>query len=294
MMLGAQNIGGRDVFVVQNHAEALFYWAQVRRLASPPILISLDHHTDAHPAFLRATHRGFDDDSQRQSREEAEHLVRQIDFNSDESVRRAVGMLKNDEHIDAAIRADILSYAFVVHHNSQNTPSIEERAYAEAMCMEKILERKIRREPDPVLPSRPHHYNVPENRIFLRRVLCAPDCTKRPHDDDCQKPHFDQALEAKYLDAQLTVLGEMGEAVGITSLQDTPYILDIDLDYLKTGKAANPTSPETFHTLIRKSLAVTIALEPVFVEELRLDGETITSESLLADILKRVTDAMNP
>lgn len=47
-------VGEQRVFVVDDHHKALAAWALVRReLAHAPDLITIDHHTDTHEAFLR-------------------------------------------------------------------------------------------------------------------------------------------------------------------------------------------------------------------------------------------------
>lgn len=48
-----QNIGGKDVYVVDDHHQDLAPWALVRhQLGQAPNLITIDHHTDVYEAFL--------------------------------------------------------------------------------------------------------------------------------------------------------------------------------------------------------------------------------------------------
>lgn len=69
------------------------------------------------------------------------------------------------------------------------------------------------------------------------------------------------------------------------------YILDVDLDYFQTRKSIEPEDARTFYRLIRESGIITVALEPACVESGRLEGETITSDFLLARLLEHIEKA---
>lgn len=137
-------------------------------------------------------------------------------------------------------------------------------------------------------PQRPFTYDYPEDGIFSITSPCAIGCTKQPHDDDCQVPHYDQVLEALYLDNQLGIANEMAHSVGLQSVEASPYILDIDLDYFHSENAVSPDDSSSFHRLIRNTAAITIALEPGCVEDLKIEGSSITSETLLNSILEHI------
>jgi hypothetical protein len=52
-----QNIGGKDVYVVDDYHRALAPWALVRhQLGQAPNLITIDHLTDVYEAFLGHAH----------------------------------------------------------------------------------------------------------------------------------------------------------------------------------------------------------------------------------------------
>lgn len=52
-----KNVGGKDVYVVDDHHLALAPWALIRRrLDQAPNLITIDHHTDVHEALLGHAH----------------------------------------------------------------------------------------------------------------------------------------------------------------------------------------------------------------------------------------------
>ena len=46
-------IGGKAVYIVEEHHQALIPWGiERRKTALPPVLITFDYHTDTRPAFL--------------------------------------------------------------------------------------------------------------------------------------------------------------------------------------------------------------------------------------------------
>ena len=286
-------IGGKHLYSFACHATALRAWAVIRNeLEKAPLLLTLDHHTDCHPAFLRATHVGRDMLGRNPNWEsEAESMVRNLNRTNSESVKMATLQLRNDEHIDAAIQSDILSYAYVINLSNGQTKSLEENQYCEQMCLEARLSRQERGLPDPMHPKPPFTYRTPENSIFMCSRMCAVGCQVSPHDEQCERKHANQVIESVYLDEHLHDFACMSRSAGVSRLQDAPFILDIDLDYFHTLQSVRPVDPRTFHELIRRSIAVTVALEPQCVEDLRLTDETIDSLSLLEDIRRHVAEA---
>lgn len=65
-----------------------------------------------------------------------------------------------------------------------------------------------------------------------------------------------------------------------TKLSATRFVLDIDLDFFRTLRGAQPQHHQVFHQLVRDAAFITIALEPGCVGMLRLPGEDIVSEDL--------------
>ena len=97
-----QGIGGKDVYVVDDHHYALAPWALMRRrLGRAPNLITLDHHTDVHEAFLGHAHLETYE-SGGDAWALARDLVKCIDWQNDQSLLWAIEHLRHDEHIDAA------------------------------------------------------------------------------------------------------------------------------------------------------------------------------------------------
>lgn len=285
------NVNGKDVYVVVEHHHVLLPWSIIRgKLDAQPNLITLDHHTDSMPAFnsYRCVTSDGDDIMYEQM---LKGLIAQIDWRNEDSVYHAINKLKNDEHIQTATLAGIIQFAFIINLDCSTTPSVEEDNYSRqftANFYREVTGNVIEHIEEPL---RPFRYFLPEDGVFEISSICAIGCTKLPHDADCMRPHYDQVLESVYLDNQLGIAEEMANSIGLKSVEKTPYILDIDLDYFHTDKAINPTDADTFYRLIKNAAAITIATEPRFVEDLKLAGSSITSETLLKSVIEHINCA---
>jgi hypothetical protein len=114
------------MIVVEHHHKVLPHWATFRRTQpSAPRLLTLDHHTDTSRPFRRFLRRQARAQSQRLSeameRELSQQLVDQLDHSDARTIEAAMETLGNDEHIVAAIGADIIRSAFVIAHNAADT-----------------------------------------------------------------------------------------------------------------------------------------------------------------------------
>lgn len=258
-MYQVKNIEGKDIYIFKSHEQALMPWALIRRKFKEPLnLITLDHHTDTIEAFrdhifFSLQKHEYDpvDNFLEQYKPIADTLIKGIDFTKDESVQKAIEILDHDEHIDAALRSGIISLATSFNLNSFSSNTIK-------------------------------------NRIIEVTSNCAIGCTKRPHDDECEIAHANQVIESEYLNHLLKTANSIAQSIGVISIEDEPYILDIDLDYFHTEKSISPNNTSTFYRLIKNSTAITIALEPECVEEEKLDNSLITSESLLLYLIEHI------
>lgn len=281
-----RDVGGKAVYVVDDHHYALAPWALVRRqLGRAPNLITLDHHTDVHEAFLGHAHlETYESGGDPWAL--ARDLVKRIDWQDDQSLLWAIEHLRHDEHIDAATLSGVLNYAFCIQLSDHSgNPSIEQQAYD--------ADRQARWPQPPTLPlpCRPMTYGDPGNHIFVISHDCAIGCNRMPHNDDCVVEHGNMIIESIYLDDQLARGAEMSRCVGINYLESQPYILDIDLDAFHSRQAIEPADPTTFYRLIRNAVAITVATEAECVEELKFDGEEIDAEFLLASLLDHIQAA---
>lgn len=108
---------GRPACVFENHASAFVPWAQWSRKFSKPLsLITLDHHTDTNPSYLRHYFSQVGRDLEKMEEMRCEQ-VKQIDLECDDSVIKALDGLYHDEHIDLAIRCGIFDKAYVLQHS---------------------------------------------------------------------------------------------------------------------------------------------------------------------------------
>lgn len=282
-----QSICGKDVFIIDDHHKALAPWSLIRRrLDRGPNLITIDHHTDVHEAFLGyASLKTFNNGGD--TIELARGLLNRIDWKNDQSLLWAIKYLRHDEHINAATMSGVINYAFCIQlSDSGGNPSTEEQAYN--------ANRQAQWPQPPTLlpPCRPLTYEDPESHIFVISHDCAIGCTRMPHNDDCVIEHGNMIIESVYLEDQLVRGAEMSCCVGIPHLELQPYILDIDLDAFHSQQAIKPTSTATFYRLIRNAMAITVATEAKCVEELKFDDELIDADMLLEQIMKHIETAM--
>jgi hypothetical protein len=288
-----RNIRGKHIYVVRDHHQVLAAWARIRReLPAPPNLITIDHHTDVYEAFLR--HASLLENLEGVSAEDAlasrDAMVDAIRWDSDASVAEAIAQLENDEHIDAATRSGIIALAFCIQlSDSGGYPSIEDRAYDEARAAAWRA-----KSPPPSPPTGARTYAPAENGIYTIGHDCALGCTKKPHDDQCVTDHAREIIESAYLEDQLARGAEISRCVGLPDLEAQPYILDIDLDVFHSRKAVEPDDPSTFHRLIHGAVAITIATEPDWVDDLWDDEEPIASAELLDMVLSQIQSALAP
>lgn len=279
-------IKGKDIYVVEAHHHALAAWALVRRaLPQPPNLITIDHHTDTHEAFLGYAwmeHRADDEVAFR------EHLTKSIDWRDDANLQAAIAKLRHDEHISAATQSGILDQAYCIQlSDSGGSQSMEEEAFAE--------DRQARWPSPPMLPvpTRPMTYAATTERMYVIPAPCYIGCATLPHNDDCVTRHALEIVEARYLEDQLVRGAEISRCFGLPHLEAAPYILDIDLDAFHSRKAITPDDPSTLHRLIKNALAVTIATEPECVYDLWHDeGDRMDSSELLAELIKHIEAAL--
>jgi hypothetical protein len=288
MLYSKKLLRDKPIYVVPYHNYVICAWAEIRReLDRPSLLLSLDHHTDTHPAFVRLASSQFPmfDDSGAWH-EVATSFVNEIDFRNEASVEQAAHRLRNDEHIYAACEADIIRGGFIIqYHDFSGTPSLEEHAYNRSYNGMAWLFEVPR-------PVRPFRYALPYKGIFVVGAECAVGCGRQPHTDDCRRDHADQAIEAPYLETKLSVIREMSPALDVIALLSEEYILDIDLDYFATAASIEPKQPETFYRFVRNAKAVTIATEPEFVEHCRLEDELITADTLLPRLMSHIECAL--
>lgn len=281
-------IKGKSIYVVDDHHKVLAAWSLVRRsMSKAPNLITLDHHTDTHEAFLGYAHWESLDGRTLDTEALRHHLVTQIDWRSDQSIVEAVTKLKYDEHIDAATCSGTLHNAFCIQlSDSTGTPSIEEIAYDKSMA------DNWPKPPSLDVPQRPMTYASATNNIYPIPFECFVACREKSHNNDCLLRQSNEIIETKYLEDQLARGSEISRCIGLDDLEAAPFILDIDLDVFHTRKAITPKDPATFYRLIRNAAAITIATEAECVDEEWLDDDPMSADDLLQAMLIHIDKAM--
>jgi hypothetical protein len=270
-------VGNKRVFIFENHAYALYAWAKGAISSEPPpALLTLDHHTDTRAAFLHYSHNLHPSDDAAANTLRGS-LCQQIDKSDLTTITSVIWNLRHDEHIDAAIRSDILAWAFVIQNmdqtGSKSVEQINGQALAAATCECEMS------------------YTTPNNKIFISSGKDTLTGQERAETGSVERRHCDRALETSHLLMKLTILKHMAHSSGTPWIDEYPFILDFDLDYFRTLQSINPADGSLFIDLIRRAQFITIAKETLCVEQLRLAGETITSDTLLSKMLTHIASA---
>lgn len=268
-------IGGKAVYIVDEHHHALIPWAiERRKTAQPLVLLTFDYHTDTRPAFLHYAFSASGQDERNAAILRCEMSCAAA-YGDDDGLAEAVKKLSNDEHIDYAIEAGIIKNAFVFSFEGNTSWSVQERQYWEDESPQGVTKRM--RLPPP-LP--PYTYREPGNGIFI--INTGGSGIKSAN----------RILESDFMLNKFAAAAPMAAVAGISSLQEHPFILDIDLDYFTTGKSIQPDDASFFHTLVKKAQFVTIAKEPDFVIRHRLEND-LNSDYLLDELLRHIGQAMS-
>lgn len=262
-----REVRGKRLFIVDDHHKAFAAWALIRReVGEPPILITLDHHTDTMEAADNiAARRHPRDDAAREAYQA--QAQRKLGWETDEVVLASVAKLRNDEHIDAAALCGILKGSFSIQLDHPSDWPLSED---EARHGDQLREARAQGSKPPPKPRRPYTYGAPPPRnLFIVGHECFVGCQAERHNDDCIGAHYSQILETVYLEEQLARAADMARSIGIDGgVESVPYILDIDLDVFHTVASTAPADAASFYRLIKGALAITIATEPDFVDGL--------------------------
>ncbi|MFA6100727.1 MAG: UPF0489 family protein [Victivallaceae bacterium] len=265
-------IGGKAVYIVEEHHQVLIPWGiERRKAAQSPALITFDYHTDTRPAFL---HYAFSASGQ----DERKAAIMRREMSSAaayDDLAAAVKKLSNDEHIDYAMQAGIIKAAFAFSFEGNTTWSVQEKQYWEDESPQGAMRRM---KAPPPLP--PYTYEEPESMIFVI------------HTGGSGIKSANRILESEFLTDKFAAAAPMAACAGINELPEYPYILDIDLDYFTTKKSICPDDASFFHMLIKKAQFVSIAKEPDFVMRHRIEND-LDSDYLLKQLMQHIEQAMS-
>ena len=210
------------------------------------------------------------------------------DFRDAEDLMQAVQLLHNDEHIDFAIRAGILSHAYVISHDTNPQFEIHSVEY-QRWFDEKIRPENLVRG---LVPPQPEDrtYHMPSNKILSLGNDHFSDLDIYTEED-----RQALALDDRNLAIRMAEISRINGALFLAGYDfRNNFILDIDLDYFNTQQSIQPRSPTTFFDIVRRSRIITIATEDDFVLDCRLDGETVTAECLLEQLMQLMDRALLP
>lgn len=287
-----REVGGKRVFVVDDHHKAFAAWAIVRReRGDAPTLISFDHHTDTMPAYGNISARTHpNDDDERETL--LKRMQAKLGWTTDDEVLVSVAQLRHDEHIDAAAICGILRASFSIQLSDMGgwpiAKEIDEK-------IDELGDMGEHSEATLTKPKDGRTFEPPEHNMFVIAHECFVGCKARPHTDACVSAHYSQILETVYVEDQLARAFEMARCIGIPDgLESTPYILDIDLDVFHTVGAIEPKDTESFYRLIRGALAITIATEAGCVADLWWPHEKVklSASELLDRTLQHIERAL--
>jgi hypothetical protein len=222
------------VFVFERHSDAIIPWALTRReLSNAPALVTFDQHTDTLAPFLRWGYYKSE---------------RILDFDSQDKF-----MEERLAQVDFCSDLSISSAAKDLWHDEHIRAAMGAGVIGESFVIAfNSVSSAQRVEGIHYLPS-----------------LCYYGCAKLPHDDECARTHADLAIDDDHLEpllAECSVFQAMLES-------DDSMVLDIDLDYFRTLRSLSPGSSRVFRSLASRAVCITIATEPMCVENGRFDDE---------------------
>jgi len=294
-------IGKKELYIFKSHHYALLPWAIIRsELNVAPTLLSFDYHTDTHTPFLDYTSRKIFGEYCNNTSEEkvierdnlVEVLIKNIDYQNQDTIIEAIKYLKHDEHILTAIESGILSIAFIVSYNNRSDYPLSHKEKDKiAHCHEIMLYHIEHDKPHPKeLYKRP--FNYPESKYYIPDIYPAYIDFGIEDGDELWELLHKVSLEDIFIEDKLRVCSEMSSNSFDNLLPISPYVLDIDLDYFTTIESIHPNSKEYISKIISNAVAITIAEESDCVEMLRRNKEDINFDSdyLLNELLKLISD----
>ena len=208
----------KRVYVAWKHHHVLREWFKYKNTGMQ--LLSLDYHTDFHKAFLRAF--GSRSDS-------SESYESYLDGHICGGVEVAIKDLKNDEHIDFAIRSGMIENAFVFSCKSCTHDGVM------------------------VVPSRKKQI-VPPRRGIVSYSEVGHPMINSPYDDSQMAKMAKLVTHDEVLKDVLKTFCECG-------FNQDDYILDFDCDFIRDKDAMSHGHFQILKTLIKGARAITIARE---------------------------------
>lgn len=268
----SNNISGKRIFVFESHHFALYPWALLKRefFNSSVNLFSFDYHTDTINPFRKFSYNSKDMSINEKLQKE---LIKEINFQDDSSLRNAIAKLNHDEHILAAIQSGIIEHAFIISHLGSEKPlSYEEKERIDKCYTPEAILQKVEGTYR-ITPREERHY--PPSDIYMTDFLMS------DYDDGNEVANI--LLDDVFLQQHISVMSRMSGMINLEGNMETPYILDIDLDYFTSKYSLFPNNINIFSKLVQNAKIITIAKESVCVELCSCGN--VNSEYLLEKLL---------
>jgi hypothetical protein len=245
-------VGGKKVYIVENHHEVLIPWSEyASENETAPVLLTFDHHIDTRSAFYRYSCRV----AGQEWRSVREQLIEDADINDSYTVAAALERLCNDEHIDFALQTGIISDAAVFS------------LMGAGICRD-----------------------YANSKICYVDPCGISKCSTSSRDDECQIDAYDRVIEGEELLYKLNQINRFIPGFFTSDRIKKKFILDIDLDCFHTKKSINPVDKSLFYYLINNAEIITIAREGYYVELEKRDDD-INVEYLLEKLLVHIENA---
>ena len=291
-------INEKPIYIFEDHSLAFKAWLDIKNKSKiTPFVVTLDHHTDTRKPLCNFGAKEKMQSKEIISFEESYNRTLEIHFkklniDDEAEVNDFLVKLHHDEHISSAIQKGIINYSISIQwDDNSGTYSVEEDECHNQPTLTDLMgefgfeEGKIKYSELKVLPAPPFNYVMPDNKMF---IVGYAHFSRLGIDDGI----YSLALDDEFLINQFNIVSNMTKNSGLPYLSECGYILDIDLDYFHTQKAVSPNKISFFSDLVKNAIAITIAKESGCVLDLREEGEVITSETLLTDLLRKINEIL--
>ena len=211
----------KRVFIVNSHHHVVKEWFRYQRKGVH--LLSFDYHTDFFEAFLRKTFKRSTISCVDRNLYLSKHIPCR-------DVKAAIKDLRNDEHIDFAIKSNIIKKAFVFSRERNS-----------------VVGKRVLRVP------------TKKKRIDQAEIISY---SEKDHPLATPDPYTDSKEEviAKIITADI-VLDEVIKTFRECGFNQDNYILDFDCDFIRDKYAMKHGKYQTLQNLINGAKAITIARE---------------------------------
>jgi hypothetical protein len=265
-------IHGKSIYLFEHHNIAPMAWFYIKKkISTIPSVLTFDYHTDAFLAFNDYISRKLSNNSHNDTTYEQKiDIARKkcCKIKNENDIKEIITDLKNDEHIDFAIRAKIISHAYIISHSTYGQYVIKPIEKKEKIGIIK--------------------YELPENKIIELDNEHVESLSIKNYEDLNR-----YCISNENLLRRLEKIEQINKSIfgGAYDFLNN-FILDIDLDYFNTHASLEPSNISVFYNLIRKSQAITIAQESEYVHFLKID-DGITSNYILAKLFEHFEKALN-